>query len=222
MMYLLVPLAVLQLVLSTSCSATSTINITDLTPSMVKGKALLMRHTLAPGSCDPYEFDFSNCSTQRNIDEEGIAQARRIGTQFASLGIGFASIETSIWCRCMDTAQYVWEALEPRLEQDEANGTVPVPEINDALGSVFECILTGAPTPEEGRARGEEIFFPEESTMAALDDYVQAINASGLPELLVTHRANILSLTGIDDIASGDIALYDPETRTTTLVETTE
>jgi broad specificity phosphatase PhoE len=43
------------------------------------GHVALMRHAEAPGTGDPPEFRIGDCSTQRNLDETGRAQARRAG-----------------------------------------------------------------------------------------------------------------------------------------------
>ena len=43
------------------------------------GHVLLLRHALAPGTGDPPEFRLGECTTQRNLDERGRAQARAIG-----------------------------------------------------------------------------------------------------------------------------------------------
>ena len=37
-------------------------------------KIILISHALAPGSGDPIKFDLSDCSTQRNLNTEGIEQ----------------------------------------------------------------------------------------------------------------------------------------------------
>ncbi|WP_421875108.1 histidine phosphatase family protein [Pacificispira sp.] len=66
--------------------------------------AVLIRHALAPGTGDPAAFDVGDCATQRNLSEEGRAQARRIGDMFRANGIDTATILTSQWCRCRDTA----------------------------------------------------------------------------------------------------------------------
>ena len=42
-------------------------------------KLVFIRHALAPGGGDPENFNINDCSTQRNLDEAGIAQAKRIG-----------------------------------------------------------------------------------------------------------------------------------------------
>jgi phosphohistidine phosphatase SixA len=68
------------------------------------GVVALMRHALAPGTGDPANFDIEDCSTQRNLDDRGRAQARRIGQMMREAGVGFDRIWTSQWCRSRDTA----------------------------------------------------------------------------------------------------------------------
>lgn len=65
----------------------------------------LMRHALAPGTGDPDRFDVSDCTTQRNLDDRGRQQARVIGDVFRENGIEAATVLSSQWCRCIDTAQ---------------------------------------------------------------------------------------------------------------------
>lgn len=69
------------------------------------GAIILMRHALAPGTGDPAAFDLSDCATQRNLSDEGRDQARRIGEAFETHGIDVASVLTSQWCRCRETAE---------------------------------------------------------------------------------------------------------------------
>ncbi len=68
------------------------------------GHVALLRHALAPGTGDPAEFAIGDCSTQRNLSDEGRAQARRIGERLRANGITAARVFTSKWCRCRDTA----------------------------------------------------------------------------------------------------------------------
>ena len=35
------------------------------------GKLIFIRHAYAPGSGDPADFNLNDCSTQRNLSEEG-------------------------------------------------------------------------------------------------------------------------------------------------------
>lgn len=66
---------------------------------------ILMRHALAPGVGDPAGFDVNDCSTQRNLDAAGRAQSRGIGERFRAAGISSATVYTSAWCRCRETAE---------------------------------------------------------------------------------------------------------------------
>src|SRR6056297_4084712 len=68
------------------------------------GVVALMRHALAPGTGDPAHFDVKDCSTQRNLDTRGRAQARRIGEMMRAAGVEFDAVWTSQWCRSRDTA----------------------------------------------------------------------------------------------------------------------
>jgi broad specificity phosphatase PhoE len=69
------------------------------------GTIALMRHALAPGTGDPADFRLGDCSTQRNLDARGRAQARRIGEALRGQGIEFDQIWSSGWCRAYDTAE---------------------------------------------------------------------------------------------------------------------
>jgi phosphohistidine phosphatase SixA len=66
---------------------------------------LMIRHALAPGMGDPSNFDVNDCSTQRNLSQEGIDQAKTFGLQLKKLGFQPDQVWTSQWCRSFDTAQ---------------------------------------------------------------------------------------------------------------------
>jgi phosphohistidine phosphatase SixA len=69
------------------------------------GAFAIMRHALAPGTGDPSRFTLGDCSTQRNLDERGREQARRIGEAFRVRGIEFSKVLSSQWCRTRETAE---------------------------------------------------------------------------------------------------------------------
>lgn len=69
------------------------------------GSIAIMRHALAPGTGDPSRFTLGDCSTQRNLDERGRDQARRIGEAFRERGVEFAQVLSSQWCRTRETAE---------------------------------------------------------------------------------------------------------------------
>jgi phosphohistidine phosphatase SixA len=66
---------------------------------------LLMRHADAPGYGDPAGYQLDNCATQRNLGENGKKQAVIIGQWLSSQGIETATVISSVWCRCFDTAK---------------------------------------------------------------------------------------------------------------------
>ncbi len=65
----------------------------------------LLRHATAPGIGDPPHFELSKCSTQRNLSQDGIKQAIKIGERLRANGIDKARIFSSQWCRCLETAK---------------------------------------------------------------------------------------------------------------------
>ena len=72
------------------------------------GKLIFIRHALAPGSGDPENFELQNCSTQRNLNEIGIQQSKKIGLIFKKNEIKIDNIYSSEWCRCKDTAKFAF------------------------------------------------------------------------------------------------------------------
>jgi phosphohistidine phosphatase SixA len=75
------------------------------------GVVAIFRHARAPGTGDPPNFKLDDCSTQRNLSEEGRAQARIIGEQFRSRGLAVERVLSSRWCRSMDTARLAFGTL---------------------------------------------------------------------------------------------------------------
>ena len=72
------------------------------------GHAAFMRHSDAPGGAgDPVGFRLDDCATQRNLSDEGRAQARRTGAALARNQVTFDQVLTSPWCRCRETARLV-------------------------------------------------------------------------------------------------------------------
>ena len=78
------------------------------------GKLIFIRHAYAPGGGDPDNFDISNCATQRNLNEEGIEQAKKIGNFFLEKNIMIDKILSSEWCRCKQTAKYAFKNYETK------------------------------------------------------------------------------------------------------------
>ena len=70
-----------------------------------KGYVLLLRHALAPGSGDPANFKLNDCSTQRNLSEQGRTDAKDIGIWLKSKQVKIHRVESSRWCRAEETAK---------------------------------------------------------------------------------------------------------------------
>jgi phosphohistidine phosphatase SixA len=73
--------------------------------ALKSGGIVLFRHAIAPGGGDPPGMRIGDCSTQRNLDEKGKAQARRIGEMFRAHGVEIGAVLTSQWCRTKETAE---------------------------------------------------------------------------------------------------------------------
>ena len=81
-------------------------NTSTLIKSMQSdGHILMIRHAIAPGFGDPEIFKIGDCSTQRNLDDQGRKQSAKIGEWLRSHNIKPSAIYSSQWCRCMDTAR---------------------------------------------------------------------------------------------------------------------
>jgi len=69
------------------------------------GRVLMLRHALAPGFGDPPGFKVGDCATQRNLNDVGRKQARLLGARLRAAGIRAATVYSSQWCRCLETAR---------------------------------------------------------------------------------------------------------------------
>ena len=96
-------LIIIFITLSTSIKA-------DLNKNLINqledgGKLIFIRHAYAPGSGDPNNFNLNDCSTQRNLNKDGINQAKNIGKFFKKNKIKIFKVFSSEWCRCKETAE---------------------------------------------------------------------------------------------------------------------
>jgi phosphohistidine phosphatase SixA len=75
------------------------------------GTVALFRHARAPGTGDPANFRLDDCSTQRNLSEEGRRQAQRIGDEFRTRQVPVERVLSSRWCRALETARLAFGAI---------------------------------------------------------------------------------------------------------------
>jgi hypothetical protein len=103
------------------------------------GVVAVFRHAHAPGTFDPPGFRLGDCGTQRNLNDEGRAQARRIGEWFNERQLQPDRVLSSPWCRCIDSATLafgapqVWAALGSPLGYIETTGAAHLRELRQAL-----------------------------------------------------------------------------------------
>ena len=81
--------------------------------SRAPGSVVVLRHSFAPGGFDPPDARLDDCSTQRNLDERGRAQARRIGDAFRQNAVAVGAVLSSPRCRCLDTARLAFGQAQP-------------------------------------------------------------------------------------------------------------
>jgi phosphohistidine phosphatase SixA len=70
------------------------------------GHVALIRHASAPGPAgDPADYKLDDCTTQRNLSEQGRTEARALGDRFRTQQVKVGKIVSSQWCRCRQTAE---------------------------------------------------------------------------------------------------------------------
>lgn len=132
------------------------------------GCALMLRHAQTePGVGDPPGYRLGQCSTQRNLSPAGREQAVQISQWFKAGNLRPASVQTSIWCRCKDTAELAFGHYA----------------VLGALASTFDN-----PGIQKSQDR-------QEMQTRELRARLQTI-PEGQFEVWVTHQVNITALTG--------------------------
>lgn len=159
--------------------------------SKVASYALLVRHALAPGTGDPQEVVIDDCSTQRNLNDEGREQSARIGRLLQQAGLPDLEIFTSQWCRCRETAEIARGSL---MRASGSASADKLPQVEDlpALNSFFSQY-------EERESQTVEV-------KQWLDDRAQS--GTERLALLVSHQVNITALSGAYP-SSGEIVVVE-------------
>jgi len=114
-------------------------------------KLIFIRHAYAPGSGDPINFDLNDCSTQRNLNEEGINQSKKIGKFFSKNKIQIDRVLSSEWCRCKDTAKFAFNKYttfnalnsfyDPRFEKNKDKQVIDLKKYIHNLNSKNNIVL---------------------------------------------------------------------------------
>ena len=147
------------------------------------GYVIFLRHTKTDWSQKDIEpFNFNDCSTQRNLTEEGRAQAVKIGEAYRALNIPISEVWSSPFCRCKDTAALVFGAYE--LSEDLAH----VPFNMD----------------REGKKRLEYL-------MKRTAELLSAVPPPGKNTVLVGHSPNLIPIVDIRSLPEGNTVVFKPD-----------
>ena len=138
------------------------------------GCVVLLRHALTvPGIGDPPGMRLDDCSSQRDLSEEGRSQSRRIGQWFRRHALTPARVRSSQWCRCLNTAREAFGGASA--------GRALAIEPWTPLNSFFQG---------HGNRHAQITEAIAEARMLSLR------KASGQFEVWVTHQVSITALTG--------------------------
>lgn len=124
------------------------------------GAIVLFRHANAPGIGDPPAFRLGDCTTQRNLDEIGRAQARRIGERLRSEQVPVRAVWSSQWCRTLETAALA--ALAPVREVTAFNSFFDRRGTDAAQTASARALLLG------WRESGTLVVFTHQVNISAL------------------------------------------------------
>lgn len=123
--------AALTLVVAHSASATDNRSDALVQQLQAGGYVIFMRHAGTNRAHKDTDIrDLTNCSTQRNLTEQGREQSKLIGEAFAALTIPVGDVLTSEYCRCFDTGQIAFgRATRVR----SLSSYMPVPPVEKQL-----------------------------------------------------------------------------------------
>jgi broad specificity phosphatase PhoE len=125
------------------------------------GQVVLMRHAVTtPGVGDPAGMRLEDCSTQRNLTDAGRRHAERIGDAFRARRIPVSEVQSSPWCRCIETARLAFGGA-PRIDASLGN-LFGRPEQREPQLVAMKKDLLGAPRG------GNRILVSHGSTIQAL------------------------------------------------------
>ena len=155
------------------------------------GRVLMLRHANAPGIGDPPNFKANDCSTQRNLDATGRAQAAQLGERLAKSGVVRAKVYSSQWCRCLETARLL--KLGPATELPALNSFYGRTQDRDPNLAALRAFLAGLPVDGPPVVLVTHQFtinaFTDQATVSG-GGTIFELNGSGAPRVLGEIEAN--------------------------------
>lgn len=80
------------------------------------GLVIYLRHAATQPASDTDYQNLANCSAQRNLSERGREQARTIGRAFRNLGIPVGRVQSSAFCRTLETANLAFGRADQSMD----------------------------------------------------------------------------------------------------------
>jgi phosphohistidine phosphatase SixA len=147
------------------------------------GYVIFLRHAKTDWSQKDIEpFNFNDCASQRNLSEEGRAQAAMIGEAYRELKIPIAEVLTSPFCRCVDTAALAFGAYE----------------VNQDLAHIAYS------EDKEGKKR---TAYLRDKTR----EFLAKVPPPGTNIVLVGHSPNLIPIVDIRALPEGNTVVFKPD-----------
>jgi len=147
------------------------------------GYVIFLRHAKTDWSQKDIEpFDFTTCTGQRNLSEEGRRQAVKIGEAYRALGIPVAEVISSPFCRCRDTADLAFKTYT----------------INEDIQHIPYS------RNKEGRKKMQYLWD-------RLDEMLAQITPPGQNIVLVGHSPNLIRRIDIRALPEGNSVIFKPD-----------
>jgi phosphohistidine phosphatase SixA len=91
---------------------------------------------------DSDRFNLADCSTQRNLSEDGRADARAIGEAFRALRIPVGAVLSSEYCRTRETAELAFGRVEPTRDLTSRVATMTPEEEAERIEALRRLLAT--------------------------------------------------------------------------------
>jgi phosphohistidine phosphatase SixA len=103
------------------------------------GHVALIRHASAPGVSDPSAYKLDDCATQRNLSEQGRAEAAALGARFRMQRVKVGKVVSSQWCRCKQTAELM--NIGPVEDAPTFNNALVLNTVRDELTAGAHAVI---------------------------------------------------------------------------------
>jgi phosphohistidine phosphatase SixA len=147
------------------------------------GFVIYFRHGETGSQIPDRNPTLADCSTQRNLNDQGRREAVAIGQAMAKAGVPIGPVKSSEFCRC-------WQTADLAFGRHEKTPGLTLPKSHPSVG-----------TDDRKRAA------------AALQALLAEPPPAGTNTVLVSHGWNLLNAEGFHLDRQGEAAIYQPDGR---------